>query len=1609
MPYDVYKGYDEADLEEKDVERAPWSREAAESTGTKLAIASGGEASSEKVSADLYALGQSEELHNTVSRLRQEDKHHKTAIAGEVASTLDAPTAVEVLEKRKTDSDDIELLNEASLYQYIAARHPDKLVDEESIFEMMEKEKALVGKAKDEYYESLELDDNAGSLILEFIEGVVPFVDAASVAKFEKSMEEATGQDFGSGVKSFFAPGTVLDNMARWIEDLPPQEQRQVAKWVVEKAQENSGILTDNDWIRVGIIHDTLSRTMEPVVEEGFDGNDLRNVISVLDVVALGQVVRNTANLGKTLKYGVKDASKESNVSQLDRIDPKAGAQARSEVIMDDSGVAAAKAGIKKEDAVQEAILSEIGARSSMPFMSKKFYERQMRTADIIANKRVDLSTYLTETEKVAQVNNRIASMERLGKGVRWDNASEVIHTEDGVIINSRFGKSSEEGYTSLEAVQAAERIKADVPANAQVRVVARDYDGTVIDPSEVSGGNLQPVKTRFMERYKVDVEDVDDIPLESPKKYDKWRQTLPAGKKPPLYKNLPKYIKDEAENPTPRFTEYFVDVRFVDDYKAGTHTVFNPDDVMLTGTKAKYIGDISAGFSKELSGQFYRAFDVVGGSKKAMIDMIQPFIRAKSKNRDLAVALLEKGRGKGASDGKTFTVDEIIGELDSISGKLTDTDIQQVVEGYISVRNLFDSTFVLNNRAFAARLDADGFTKVVEDGAGEVVDFVKTMSDEDISNITHAYNPTTKAVERLSPEDIARHLENNTQFVEARSVVKAGDQGTKVVMVDSKAALKARPEQVLNRIEGYVPRQYETDYFIVTRPTSFSMDGKSLSKDSMPITARMAVRNKSDLDEAIAEVQKQYPDLEVDYQLARELSAVDRKYMELDIEHTNGGLYFSKRGEQLQDFRNGIHELADTNDVVSGILKVAGDVARRIDFEPVLNLMERRFVERWGHLTKHQIPTEAKGIVHPTKGVTDEVQKARAAWDYMNMARRSGINAEWWKKSAFRFGEWVEDSTGNAAVGHYLRTKSRGRDPLSWMRGTTFLATIAFNPFRQLFVQSQQILFLSGISPTGVAASIRQAPWMIMAKTARAEGKDVSMSGLAKAAGLPEDEFVRMVEALEESGLVEGVDSHLLGMDAMFSIQREYKQGAGWLGQKVHNGFSKTAGFVKGMGFDAGERFNIVSSYAFAYREWKLANKGRDATTKAAKAEIHERARQLALGMTQVGAYGYQRGVLSLATQFLSIQHKAWASGVRWMTWVGGDKIGNKALTIAESRRIFMGQALLYGTSGWGIAEVVNNILADNNIVITDETQKHMLYGGLYDLTFNAALQAITGEETDLAAANSIAAGSGWTDTITRLFTELGGADKSVIEMFLGPTATLVYNKDGWANSRVGQAVNTIATLKGVMVNDDVELTPEQAREIALAFPRITSGATNLLRGMEGMKMKQWLDRHGQHLGIPSNTTEQAVAMLTGVQGYKQQAAFEVWETIEEKAKWVDDTAAEMYDAILREVDQASLPEVGREAELILLSEATTVFNVYKASLAPQDWDQVLMRYNQIVNQRAGTQDSLMDRASRFYLDNTYGYEDIIKSMMDMGLSEEHAQMLLDEKLTTSIFGEDE
>jgi hypothetical protein len=242
--------------------------------------------------------------------------------------------------------------------------------------------------------------------------------------------------------------------------------------------------------------------------------------------------------------------------------------------------------------------------------------------------------------------------------------------------------------------------------------------------------------------------------------------------------------------------------------------------------------------------------------------------------------------------------------------------------------------------------------------------------------------------------------------------------------------------------------------------------------------------------------------------------------------------------------------------------------------------------------------------------------------------------------------------------------------------------------------------MFLAGIDPAYIATGRWAVDSQLLQAGVyglRSVGElPISVAARAKAMGLSQAQYRKLVKEFDRAGLIDTIDAHdFTGGQISFSSQKavptpsagDAAGAAIYHGRKAKDAVLDTLG----TGFNKGEANNIAASYMVALRKY-LRDNNIDDLLKLNTDDwrnIQIESSNLALAMIKPNSMSYQTGLFSLATQFLSFQHKS-ALAVMGL---------NPSIRPLQALRLWASGSLLYGADFIGYGALVSTVLRESNL----------------------------------------------------------------------------------------------------------------------------------------------------------------------------------------------------------------------------------------------------------------------------------------------------------------------
>ena len=679
-------------------------------------------------------------------------------------------------------------------------------------------------------------------------------------------------------------------------------------------------------------------------------------------------------------------------------------------------------------------------------------------------------------------------------------------------------------------------------------------------------------------------------------------------------------------------------------------------------------------------------------------------------------------------------------------------------VEAYYKIRTLVDNLHHLRNNTKREEYILGGYKNVnIDDTTQAIARPFATAQDAKtsvrLSNANLVFRQDTDSVESLAATNLDDAYNGGlrlVRFEQPKAFEVGGGQTEKVYYSLVKDdAITEMPDIVLPYREGYIPKINDRASYFVKEYAPTRIDGVDIPLNKEQLDARLQVTtirafdNKKDARLFAEQMNAQNPK---NFYRALEDRQIEKERRSIQASGQGaGGLYTGARAEEnipfgleglpperINSFEAISRNLANLSRYVSrntwrlGNEKRALNTAKRLiptgkwesfsDLALAPDTAEGRFLRKM-----HDQIEEWMGF--PTKEEQLWTATVQSIYDKMGASKFMPGFA---KKSLL-----------------YLRHK----DPIASARAAAFHSLLGwFNPV-QLWVQAQG-------AAIALSANILDLPEMtnvlrIQQALALADNMESSagIARVAKGLGMNPDELLGLKSAWRKSGL----------KDAVLTTA-DYAAAAS--GRGIARDALKRASDKGLLFYRIGEMFNRRVSFVTALREWQKAN-GTKVIDDAALKAILTRSNDYMLNLTKANRASWQKGLLSLPSQFLQVSTK----GLETILGVVG--AGNKNFTRAEAGRLLMGQFLLYGAAGIPLGAIGVNWLAQSLGVTQSDLENNPRYTRIRKLANEGftgwATLAMFGVDVDIGQRSSLA--NGINQTLDNLLFD----DSTLASKFMG------------------------------------------------------------------------------------------------------------------------------------------------------------------------------------------------------------------------------------------------
>lgn len=630
-------------------------------------------------------------------------------------------------------------------------------------------------------------------------------------------------------------------------------------------------------------------------------------------------------------------------------------------------------------------------------------------------------------------------------------------------------------------------------------------------------------------------------------------------------------------------------------------------------------------------------------------------------------------------------------------------------ISAYYRVNRLYNNLFHIRNHEKRQELIALGYSNLNILQTGESM-IAKPYADGRSASaalrsnsIDYVYDEATDSVIdlRATGNAIEEAYGDGKVLVRADEPYRIdGERGAFRYILTSSDNITDLPEQVLHWKAGYVPRIYEdAAYFVKETQPDMLVDGNKEVRQS-PRTLRF-FDNKRDADAYVAQLKARYIEDALNERGVLGMDPEDAAIVRKQIEAEAEGKYISLMDREEQMITQGADDITHgTAGLYTGaraddalLYGLNGDEATRVNsFESLIrnitNVSRYTSINQWRlGLEQRWINTAnevlaAKGLNTRVTGFNKLGEQAEAVEEVRFLNRVYDQIRDW---QGFPTAEERAFNTMAQNLYDYTRSKDydrvakalghlRGFDPIAAARATAFHTLLGFLNPAQYWIQAQGAAVAASLGFGKYSARSLREQFGLQSLGYGAVD-DARIARAAKISGIDADEM----KALHEMWVKTGYQDSVYQTADYAAASKGYGMSQAVVKEALHGGL---------FFYRAGELFNRRFSFSTAVQRYLERNTEIKSLTEIGDEglkAIMDDANAMMLNMTKANRAPWQKGFLSLPTQFLQVTTKFTETALG----------ANQKFTLAERGRMITGQLIMYGAAGTPLVALGPMILA--------------------------------------------------------------------------------------------------------------------------------------------------------------------------------------------------------------------------------------------------------------------------------------------------------------------------
>jgi hypothetical protein len=770
--------------------------------------------------------------------------------------------------------------------------------------------------------------------------------------------------------------------------------------------------------------------------------------------------------------------------------------------------------------------------------------------------------------------------------------------------------------------------------------------------------------------------------------------------------------------------------------------------------------------------------------------------------------------------------------------------------------------------------LKAAGYKRFIDESNGGTELIARSVGTISANKVRKVYDTTTGKVRSISDRELKDLYEGGGTLAELKTTEKIDGKDVDHVIVQNKQNQSMLrdlqdSDRVLNYREGYYTVRYKDPHIIT----------KEFLDERGEVVRTQAVGTAGTVKEAmLAKANKNRGNTEVgvryEYRDNKDRTVGQMENDAWEIHSSTGRTSQKVRGERLGTSDTNLQDnaMGAVEGPADALLNSIRSISRRTSMREYIERYKQRFLANYSELIETDIKSGRKAFPRSAadfktnKSSSDKmVADARTNLEYINYLEngyRNGLDDGW---KALLNG--MADTMGkkSAYAEKIVRaTADEIGNPTQWFKARAFDAYLALNPLRQFVVQGHQSVLLAA-NFTKYVTSQRLARDMSAVHLAMLIPKNLDkVKGIEKLIGMKVEDAYKLADEYRATGFEASIDRNNLvesGLDHLVETSN-YKSV-----EKVKKGYRAVVGASRKVGFDAGERINIMSSW-LAHRN-KALEQGKDITSLRVQDEIVAKTRNYTYNMNSAGDMPYNKNALALLFQFMQVPHKA-------MTQV----LFNRALSRAERAKLGVYNAVMLPLPvGLGYTIV-------SGFDIEDENARDFIANGIEGLVVNKAAQLMFDDDTrvDFSSLAAVDPNAPY-DLMVGLLTMDAGeilANSPSLSLWTG------YNP----------RMTNIITETYKFVSEPTDMDAESSLELMQTFASYSSGYMNLSKGFRELFVQEYDRRYNSSMMITDSsiTTPEKVAQVLGFGSKNEAYVRRTKSSLYESSQEARDDVKEIY-----------------------------------------------------------------------------------------------------------------